>query len=188
MNEAEIVLYLLDSGDWDLTKMQPSVYLTDEANESMAWMVKRQNVPYCDPKGDRQWCGPTAYEAFQKAHEALFMDMPKYPVFDNIEEARELVSNFRKAVAEWAFEQTEECFNTMVKEQKRLFAKLSGSLKDKVMLDFLDQNIFHGGDLDEWDRRQRPNMNKWNIFAPKGVQGTARNIVKSMMEYENGIR
>lgn len=57
------VMRWLDSGEWTLTKSQPSSYLTDEANAEHAWFVERQAVPYCDNKGRRRWFGRTAFEA-----------------------------------------------------------------------------------------------------------------------------
>ena len=54
------VMRWLNSGEWALTRSQPSSYLTDEANAERAWFVERQAIPYCDKNGHRRWFGCTA--------------------------------------------------------------------------------------------------------------------------------
>lgn len=52
------------------------------------------------------------------------------------------------------------------------------ALEEAARLDWLDQNIFHR-ELDEWDSKVggRGIQNMWVLFAPKGVQGSARKII-----------
>lgn len=52
--------------------------------------------------------------------------------------------------------------------------------EDTALLDWLDQNIFHR-EMDEWDAKYggRGDQNMWVLFAPKGVQGSARNIINA---------
>lgn len=56
----------------------------------------------------------------------------------------------------------------------------SGDAEDTAMLDWLDQNIFHR-EMNEWDAKYggRGDQNMWVLFAPKGVQGSARNIINA---------
>ena len=51
-------------------------------------------------------------------------------------------------------------------------------LEDAARLDWLEQNIFHR-EMDEWDSKfgGRGNQSMWVLFAPKGVQGSARKII-----------
>ena len=53
-----------------------------------------------------------------------------------------------------------------------------GNGLDTARLDWLDKNIFHR-DMDEWDAKhgRRGDCNMWVMFAPKGHQGSARNII-----------
>ena len=50
--------------------------------------------------------------------------------------------------------------------------------EDAARLDWLDQNIFHR-EMGEWDAKYGGlgNYNMWVMFAPKGAQGSARNIL-----------
>lgn len=51
-------------------------------------------------------------------------------------------------------------------------------LEDAARLDWLEQNLFHR-EMDEWDVKLggRGDQNMWVLFAPKGVQGSARRII-----------
>ena len=71
---ALFVISQLDSGQWKITRMLPSTYLTQEANTKHAYMVERQDSPYCDNDGMRFWTGPTAYDALLKAIASLEMN------------------------------------------------------------------------------------------------------------------
>ena len=50
--------------------------------------------------------------------------------------------------------------------------------EDAARLDWLEQNLFHRV-MDEWDVKfgGRGDQNMWVLFAPKGVQGSARRII-----------
>ena len=50
--------------------------------------------------------------------------------------------------------------------------------EDAARLDWLEQNLFHR-EMDEWDVKfgGRGDQNMWVLFAPKGVQGSARRII-----------
>ena len=50
--------------------------------------------------------------------------------------------------------------------------------EDAARLDWLEQNLFHR-EMDEWDVKfgGRVDQNMWVLFAPKGVQGSARRII-----------
>lgn len=71
LSEADLVMRELNTGEWVLNRALSSSYLTDEANKEMAWVVKRQAVPFCDDNGIRWWTGPTAFEALEKAMKAI---------------------------------------------------------------------------------------------------------------------
>lgn len=60
--------------------------------------------------------------------------------------------------------------------------------KDAELLDWLDQNIFHR-EMNEWDAAYggRGDQNMWVLFAPKGVQGTARNIIAAALAAQGGV-
>ena len=49
---------------------------------------------------------------------------------------------------------------------------------DTKRLDWLDRNIF-SREMSEWDAKygHGPDYNMWVVFSPKGVQGSARNII-----------
>ena len=50
--------------------------------------------------------------------------------------------------------------------------------EDAERLDWLEQNLFHRV-MNEWDVKfgGRGDQNMWVLFAPKGVQGSARRII-----------
>lgn len=54
--------------------------------------------------------------------------------------------------------------------------------EDAARLDWLEQNLFHR-EMDEWDVKfgGRGDHNMWVLFAPKGVQGSARRIIDAAM-------
>jgi hypothetical protein len=56
---------------------------------------------------------------------------------------------------------------------------------DAEMLDWLDQNIFNR-ELCEWDGRLHPTKTMWVMFAPKGHQGSARNIIGAAIAASKG--
>lgn len=66
-----IAMQELETGQWQICRHLPSSYLTDEANEESKWSVRRQESPYCDRNGNRQWEGRTAFDAIVKAKMAL---------------------------------------------------------------------------------------------------------------------
>ena len=68
---AEVVLGMLDTGEWLLVRNPGLSYLTDEANAANRWTVSRSASPYGDSDGNRQWNGPTAYDAMMTAHNAM---------------------------------------------------------------------------------------------------------------------
>ena len=50
--------------------------------------------------------------------------------------------------------------------------------EEAARLDWLEQNLFYR-EMDEWDVKfgGRGDQNMWVLFAPKGVQGSARRII-----------
>ena len=50
--------------------------------------------------------------------------------------------------------------------------------EDAARLDWLEQNLFHR-EKDEWDTKfgGYKEYNMWVLFSPKGIQGSARNII-----------
>lgn len=66
-----VVMRALETGQWQICRHLPSTYLTDEANDESKWSVRRQEAPFCDRDGKRQWEGPTAFDAIVKAKMAL---------------------------------------------------------------------------------------------------------------------
>lgn len=56
--------------------------------------------------------------------------------------------------------------------------EIEGLRKDAERLDWLDQNLFNR-EMGEWDKMLsgRDGQNMWVLFAPKGHQGSARNII-----------
>jgi hypothetical protein len=71
LTDAEEVLQALDSCEWNLVRIPPSSWLTDEANQQMAWGVSRTLPPFCSPDGTRVWNGATAIEAIKKGKAAI---------------------------------------------------------------------------------------------------------------------
>lgn len=84
--EAEIVFAAMASGDWKITRNQPSGYMTDEGNARNAWTVERATAPYCADLGpgkgwgNRHWNAPTALEALQAASKEMGITLPAPPV------------------------------------------------------------------------------------------------------------
>lgn len=84
-SSADMVMAALDTGEWDLERMQHWHCITDEGNRVGAWLVKRQKAPYCAcytdkpgaPYGPRSWSGPTALDALQKAADDLGIRLPQ---------------------------------------------------------------------------------------------------------------
>ncbi|HET8687507.1 MAG TPA: hypothetical protein VFM18_12705 [Methanosarcina sp.] len=62
-----IVMRALETGQWQICRNLPSTYLTDEANDESKWSIRRQEAPFCDKKGKRQWEGRTAFDALLNA-------------------------------------------------------------------------------------------------------------------------
>lgn len=73
LTEAETIMSVLAGGGWELHRVPAWDALTDEANREQAWCVKRTEPPFCSQEGDRQWSGPTAFKAFERAFAALKM-------------------------------------------------------------------------------------------------------------------
>ena len=55
--------------------------------------------------------------------------------------------------------------------------------EDVARLDWLEQNLFHR-EKDEWDTKfgGYKEYNMWVLFSPKGIQGSARNIIDAARE------
>ena len=58
---------------------------------------------------------------------------------------------------------------------------------DTKRLDWLDRNIF-SREMSEWDAKygHGPDYNMWVVFSPKGVQGSARNIIDAALAAQGG--
>ncbi len=80
--EAEIVFAAVASGDWKITRNQPSGYMTDEGNARTAWTAERANAPYCvdlgpgKGRGNRHWSAATAIGALQAASKEMGIALP----------------------------------------------------------------------------------------------------------------
>lgn len=55
---------------------------------------------------------------------------------------------------------------------------------DTIRLNWLNENLYNRENVNLMGRLD-PTHNMWVMFAPKGVQGTVRNIIDSAIEYEN---
>ena len=77
-SEAAIVFAAISSGEWTVTRNQPSCYLTDEGNARNAWSVQRAVAPYCADlgPGNRSWNGPTALAALKAASKEMGIPLP----------------------------------------------------------------------------------------------------------------
>ena len=77
-SEAEIVFAAISSGEWTVTRNQPSCYMTDEGNARNAWSVQRAVAPYCADlgPGNRSWNGPTALAALKAASKEMGIPLP----------------------------------------------------------------------------------------------------------------
>jgi hypothetical protein len=74
-----------------------------------------------------------------------------------------------------------------VKQAYALLFKENARLKrDAERMDWLENNLFHI-EPDEWTAKFSPHLNTWRIFAPKGVQGSARAILDAAIEAAHGI-
>ena len=58
---------------------------------------------------------------------------------------------------------------------------------DTKRLDWLDRNIF-SREMSEWDAKygHGPDYNMWVVFSPKGVQGSARNVIDAAIAAQGG--
>ena len=65
----------------------------------------------------------------------------------------------------------------------RELAQTDSVQEDAARLDWLEQNLFHR-EKDEWDTKfgGYKEYNMWVLFSPKGIQGSARNIIDAARE------
>lgn len=75
----DVVLAMLATGEWTLTRSLPDPAMTAEYQARTAWIVGRQVAPFCDKSSMRVWFGPTAHAALVAAHTALFGDTRPLP-------------------------------------------------------------------------------------------------------------
>ncbi len=59
--------------------------------------------------------------------------------------------------------------------------------KDTLLLDWLDNNIFHQ-EPSGWDAKISTDSSLWRIYGVKGVQGTARAILTAALDRSKGGR
>jgi hypothetical protein len=64
-------------------------------------------------------------------------------------------------------------------------AQSEGLRKDAERLDWLDKNMFHR-EMNEWDARIHRGETMWVMFAPNGVQGSARNVIDAALSQHTG--
>ena len=82
------------------------------------------------------------------------------------------------ALRDWAHAQT------VAAPQPSPTAQAADSVQeDAARLDWLEQNLFHR-EKDEWDTKYGgyKEYNMWVLFSPKGIQGSARNIIDAARE------
>ena len=74
-------------------------------------------------------------------------------------------------------------------ELVKLQAEMAALLKDQERINWLENNLFNR-EPDDWDRKygmcRDGDTNQWALFAPKGVQGSARAIIDAAMARDNG--
>lgn len=61
---------------------------------------------------------------------------------------------------------------------------LTQGMADTTRLNYLNHNFFHR-EMDDWDRRIRPEQTMWVTFGPQGVQGDIRRVIDAQTEKEN---
>lgn len=67
-------------------------------------------------------------------------------------------------------------------------AEIAALKEDKALLDWLNENIFHRENVDWITGKLSTTCNMWVTFAPLGVQGSARNILRAAKErYEQNV-
>ena len=59
------------------------------------------------------------------------------------------------------------------------------AMDDTRRLDWLEKNLF-AGEMDSFDRMTRSDSHVWNLYAPKGVQGSARRIIDAAIAAHSG--
>jgi hypothetical protein len=64
---------------------------------------------------------------------------------------------------------------------------VQGDALDAALLDWLNENIFYR-EMGEWDAKygHGDGYNMWVLFAPKGVQGSARTIISAARAAQEG--
>ena len=79
-----------------------------------------------------------------------------------------------------ALEEMHERLMAAAAPQPSPTAQADSVQEDAARLDWLEQNLFHR-EMDEWDVKfgGRGDQNMWVLFAPKGVQGSARRIISA---------
>ena len=72
---------------------------------------------------------------------------------------------------------------TVAAPQPSPAAQADSVQEDAARLDWLEQNLFHR-EKDEWDTKfgGYKEYNMWVLFSPKGIQGSARNIIDAARE------
>lgn len=71
----------------------------------------------------------------------------------------------------------ERVIGALTKERDALAEQVKALESDKARVDWLDQNIFNRENIDWVTGKPHKTLNMWVMFAPKGVQGSARNII-----------
>lgn len=75
----DVVLAMLETGEWALTRRLPDPGVTEEYLARSAWAVRRQVTPFRDSQDVNLWFGGTAHAALVAAHTALFGDSRPLP-------------------------------------------------------------------------------------------------------------
>lgn len=73
-----------------------------------------------------------------------------------------------------------ELLEQLLSERDELASRVSELERDTERMNWLEQNLFHI-EPDEWTAKYSPHLNTWRIFAPKGVQGSARAIIDAAL-------
>ena len=162
--------------EWEDIRTSPDV-AREEANDMMA--TGRGEIYEVVPLWTTPKPSPTAQAAesvqdMQSVNDAVTIELPPLPdpdlrdVGTKLQEIKEFLKGYATEYAKAALAARAPAYSV---------------LEDAARLDWLEQNLFHR-EKDEWDTKfgGYKEYNMWVLFSPKGIQGSARNIIDAARE------
>ena len=162
--------------EWEDIRTSPDV-AREEANDMMA--TGRGEIYEVVPLWTTPKPSPTAQAAesvqdMQSVNDAVTIELPPLPDPD-LRDVGTTPGGIKEFLRGYATEYAKAALAAR--------APAYSVLEDAARLDWLEQNLFHR-EKDEWDTKfgGYKEYNMWVLFSPKGIQGSARNIIDAARE------